>query len=65
MKHVKDVLRYFGISTIFLFGAIFLIKYIKEDEIYLNVIIGFAAGLALLIGSFFTKKDEEKKAHST
>lgn len=58
---VRDVLRYFGVSVMFLFGAISLIKYVKEDELYMNLLIAFALGVIGFIASFLVKEDDEKK----
>jgi len=62
---VKDVLRYFGVSVMFLFGAISLIKYVKEDEFFMNLLIGFAIGVIGFIASFIVKDEDEKKEHSS
>ncbi|MEH6938196.1 hypothetical protein V7056_10075 [Bacillus sp. JJ664] len=61
---VKDVLRYFGVSVMFLFGAISLIKYLKEDEFFMNLFIGFALGVILFITSLLVKEEDEKKEKS-
>lgn len=63
--NVKNVLRYFGVSVMFLFGAISLIKYVKEDEFFMNILIGFALGVFLFIASLLVKEDDEKKEHSS
>ncbi|MET3194404.1 hypothetical protein [Bacillus sp. OAE603] len=62
---VKDVLRYFGVSVMFLFGAISLIKYVKEDELFMNLLIGFALGVILFFASFLVKEEVEKKGKSS
>lgn len=61
---VKDVLRYFGVSIMFLFGAISLIKYVKEDEFFMNLFIGFALGVILFIASLLVKEEDENKKKS-
>ena len=61
---VKDVLKYFGVSVMFLFGAISLIKYVKEDEFFMNLFIGFALGVILFIASLLVKEEDENKEKS-
>ncbi|WP_179194899.1 hypothetical protein [Bacillus sp. EAC] len=58
MGKMKDVLKYFGITALLLFGTIFIIKYVKENEVYFNLIIGVAFGLVLLIGSYIAHRLE-------
>lgn len=65
MMKVKDVLRYFGFSVMFLFGAISIIKYVKEDELYMNLLIGFIIGVIGFIASFLVNEDDEKKGESS
>ena len=57
MNNVKAGLTYFGASATFIFGGITLIKFIKEDELYINLLIGVGVGLVALIGALFVKKD--------
>jgi len=62
---VRDVLRYFGVSVMFLFGAISLIKYVKEDAFFMNLLVGLTIGVILFIASFLVKEEDEKKGQSS
>ncbi|MFD4704277.1 hypothetical protein ACFWM3_05350 [Gottfriedia sp. NPDC058432] len=59
MVNVRDVLKYFGVITMLFFAAYLIIKYIREDEIFLNLIFGFCVGLVLFLGSIVSSKNEK------
>ncbi|KQL39482.1 hypothetical protein AN960_11075 [Bacillus sp. FJAT-25509] len=59
MVKVRDVLKYFGVITMLFFAAYLIIKYIREDEIFLNLIFGFCVGLVLFLGSIVSSKNEK------
>lgn len=59
MVKIKDVLMYFGVITMLFFAAYFIIKYIREDEIFSNLIFGFCVGLVLFLGSLLIGKNEK------
>lgn len=61
MVKIKDVLLYFGVMTMLFFAVYFIIKYIREDEIYTNLMIGFCVGLVLFLGSLRIGKNGRKE----
>ncbi|PGM54814.1 hypothetical protein [Bacillus sp. AFS053548] len=61
MVKIRDVLKYFGIITMLFFATYLIIKYIREDEIYSNLIIGFCVGLVLFLGSLLSSNNEKVK----
>ncbi|MFB7140074.1 hypothetical protein ACFCYN_10505 [Gottfriedia sp. NPDC056225] len=59
MVKVKDVLMYFGVITMLFFAVYLIIKYIREDEIFTNLIVGFCVGLVLFLGSLLFRKNDK------
>ncbi len=43
------------------FAAYLIIKYIREDEIFSNLIFGFCVGLLLFLGYLLSSKNEREK----
>ncbi|PGZ94823.1 MULTISPECIES: hypothetical protein [unclassified Bacillus (in: firmicutes)] len=61
MVKIRDVLKYFGVITMLFFAAYLIIKYIREDEIFSNLIFGFCVGLLLFLGYLLSSKNEREK----
>ncbi|PFE06514.1 hypothetical protein COE15_06495 [Bacillus cereus] len=56
MDNVYKGLRYTGYLAMIIFGGVFLLRFMIHDEVLLDQLIGFSAGLVMFISSFLIQK---------
>ncbi|MBO1626312.1 hypothetical protein [Bacillus arachidis] len=56
MENVYKGLRYTGYLAMIIFGGVFLLRFMIHDELLLDQLIGFSAGLVMFISSFLIQK---------
>ncbi|CAI8888238.1 MULTISPECIES: hypothetical protein [Bacillus] len=56
MENVYKGLRRMGYTAMFIFGGVFLLRFLIHDELLLDQLIGFSAGMVMFISSFLIQK---------
>ncbi|PEE37288.1 hypothetical protein [Bacillus pseudomycoides] len=56
MENVYKGLRHMGYTAMFIFGGVFLLRFLIHDELLLDQLIGFSAGMVMFISSFLIQK---------
>ncbi|WP_028402397.1 hypothetical protein [Ectobacillus panaciterrae] len=55
MKNVYQGLQYVGILTMLIFGGTFILRWMLQDELLLDQLIGFTVGLVALVIAYIVK----------
>ena len=56
MENVYKGLRHTGYLAMIIFGGVFLLRFMIHDELLLDQLIGFSAGLVMFASSFLIQK---------
>ncbi|WP_459500341.1 hypothetical protein [Bacillus sp. C1] len=56
MENVYKGLRFTGRMAMFIFGGVFLLRFLIHDELLLDQLIGFSVGMVMFISSFLIQK---------
>ncbi|WP_427108644.1 hypothetical protein [Lysinibacillus xylanilyticus] len=54
---LKNGLKYVGFLMMLIFGGIFILRWLIQDELLLDQLIGFLIGCILILVSIFYKKN--------
>ncbi len=53
---MKNGIKYVGTLMMLIFGGIFILRWLIQDELLLDQLIGFLIGFVLILVSLFIKK---------
>ncbi|WP_141520516.1 hypothetical protein [Bacillus pseudomycoides] len=56
MENVYKGLSCMGYTAMFIFGGVFLLRFLIHDELLLDQLIGFSAGMVMFISSFLIQQ---------
>ncbi|WP_142306692.1 hypothetical protein [Bacillus pseudomycoides] len=56
MENVYKGLSRMGYTAMFIFGGVFLLRFLIHDELLLDQLIGFSAGMVMFISSFLIQQ---------
>ncbi|KEK24223.1 hypothetical protein [Bacillus gaemokensis] len=56
MENVYKGLRHTGRAAMIIFGGVFLLRWLIHNELLLDQLIGFSAGMVMFISSFLIRK---------
>ncbi|WP_028402342.1 hypothetical protein [Ectobacillus panaciterrae] len=56
MKNVYQGLQYMGILAMLIFGGTFILRWMLQDELLLDQLIGFTVGLVVLVTAHIVKR---------
>lgn len=60
---INSYLIRFSCMLMLMFGGIFIIRYVKTGDLYLDQLLAFGAGFVLFIGSLIWKRKQQQQGN--